>query len=304
MATLQESLKEYLAYLQAERGAAPATVQAYQRDLRRLLAYLQKQGISELADLNYEHLLNYLQALQELGLAPASCKRNAAAIKAFGGFCVREGLTENNPAALLRLPQLAKQLPHSLSVEQTTRLLDSRLAHTPAELRDQAILEVLYGCGLRVGELVGLDLMMLSLASGFLRVIGKGRKERLVPISGASLRALEAYLSRGRAALHTKNSLAPADGSAVFLNRRGRRISRQGIYAIVAAAGRAAGLPRLHPHSLRHSYATNLLQGGADLRSIQQLLGHADIATTQVYTHVDRTHLREEYLSTHPRAKC
>ena len=168
--------------------------------------------------------------------------------------------------------------------------------------RDKAILETLYGCGLRVSELVGLDLSALMLSDGYLRVTGKGARERIVPLAGKAEEALRAYLGQARGQLHPKRVSAVADGSAVFLNSRGRRLSRQAVHKLVARYGALVGVDNLHPHTLRHSYATHMLEGGADLRAIQELLGHSDIITTQIYTHVSRSHLREEYLSTHPRA--
>ncbi|MDR3136316.1 MAG: tyrosine recombinase [Coriobacteriales bacterium] len=304
MALLTKALDEYLVWLRVEKGAAPATVEAYERDLRRLIHYLAQERIVELDALRYPQVLDYLEVLAAQNLAPASAKRAVAAIKAFLGFCLREGLTKVNTAAYMRLPKVERKLPDSLGIEQVRRIFEQAPADTPADIRDQAILEVLYGCGLRVSELVNLDMTMVFLKDDFLRVFGKGSKERLVPITGAALRALGVYLSSGRPFLHPKKTLAPVDGSAVFLNCRGCRLSRQGVYDIVAAAGRRAGIAKLHPHSLRHFYATHLLEGGADLRSIQQLLGHADISTTEIYTQVNQVHAREEYLSTHPRVRC
>jgi len=200
------------------------------------------------------------------------------------------------------MPKVPAHLPSALSLEQVFALLDQPFEPTPPGQRDQAILALLYGCGLRVSELSNLNRAECNLADGLIRVFGKGSKERMVPIGGAALRTLSTYLAEARNLLHTKKETAPSEGSAVFLNARGQRLSRQGVYSIVVDYGERVGLRSLHPHSLRHSYATHLLEGGGDLRSIQQLLGHASIATTQIYTHVGRSHLREEYLSCHPRA--
>jgi integrase/recombinase XerD len=238
-----------------------------------------------------------------LGLAPASVARAVAALKGFHRFAVREGLSTADPTAALHTAKSAKILPPTLSPEQVKALLDQSWPATPAGLRDQTLLEVLYGCGLRVSEAVTLDLQDLRLNEGYLRVIGKGNKERVAPIAGSALFILSRYLDSGRPHLHPKARSEPTEKHGVFLNMRGRRITRQGIFQIVRHWGRQAGLCDLHPHELRHSYATHLLEGGADLRTIQELLGHASIATTEIYTHIDRRFLREEYLSTHPRAR-
>jgi integrase/recombinase XerD len=303
MAKLQVVLQEYLAYLAVEKGSAALTIEAYQRDLQRFIAQMNNQEISDIAAVKYQTLIDYLGLLRNALYSSATIERNVAAIKGYLSFATREGLIEADPSSNVGMPKVPKKLPDTLSIPQVATILDQPFAQTAAGVRDQTILEILYGCGLRVSELVNLDLVMVLLEDGFLRVTGKGSKERLVPIGGAAGRALEKYLSQARGLLHPKKILAPADGSAVFLNVKGRRITRQGIFDIVVKYGNNVGISGLHPHSLRHSYATHLLEGGADLRSIQQLLGHADIATTQIYTHVDRTHLREEYLSTHPRAK-
>jgi integrase/recombinase XerD len=234
--------------------------------------------------------------------APASLKRLVSSLKTFHRFCVREGLAASDPTATLKLPRIPATLPQTLSIKEAMSLLDQSFPPTPAGARDKALLEVFYGCGLRVSEAVGLDQTAVLFEEGFLRVTGKGSKERAVPLGGEALFALRDYLTTARELLHPKRVSAPPDGRAVFLNARGRRITRQGIFGIVERYGAQVGIEGLHPHTLRHSFATHLLEGGADLRTIQELLGHADIATTQIYTHVDRTHLKEEYLSCHPRA--
>jgi len=215
---------------------------------------------------------------------------------------VREGMTDNHPTARLPLPKVPQRLPDALSVDEVERLLSQPFAQDPAGLRDRAIVETLYGCGMRVSELVGLGVEDLHLNEGFIRVFGKGGKERDVPVAGAAQSALEEYLYHSRPHLRPKSGSRRADPSAVFLNVRGGRLTRQSVFGIVRRYGGRAGL-ELHPHTLRHSFATHVLEGGADLRSLQEMLGHADISTTQVYTHVDRQHIREEYLSTHPRAR-
>ena len=300
MVSLNAALSEYLSYLRAEKGAAPATLEAYQRDLQRFVNALGAQQATD--SLEYQAIVKYLGELLELGFAPASLKRTTAAIKGFCGFMAQDGLAAQNAAAILKMPKVPAHLPAILSIDQIAQLLDQHFEPTSTGKRDRAILELLYGCGLRVSELTALDLAECDFTAGLIRVIGKGSKERMVPIGGMALGTLTHYLSEARGLLHTKNVSQPPEGSAVFLNVRGKRLSRQGVYDLVTIYGQKVGLLSLHPHSLRHSYATHLLEGGADLRSIQQLLGHASISTTQIYTHVGRGHLREEYLSCHPRA--
>ncbi len=340
MATLNRALKEYLSYLRVEKGAAPATLEAYQRDLSRFINAVGEGTVSQhVVDLSkgtvvkrnvaskvgtmsgqdatamkaaaswrdadsleYQDIVNYLGELVEFGYAPASLKRTVAAIKGFCGFMAQDGLAKRNAAAVLKMPKVPAHLPAALSIDQVNELLEQPFEPTPAGHRDRALLELLYGCGLRVSELTALDLAECDLDGGLIRVYGKGSKERMVPIGGAALRALNTYLREARGLLHTKKQQAPSEGSAVFLNARGQRLSRHGVYDLVVSYGERVGITDLHPHSLRHSYATHLLEGGADLRSIQQLLGHASISTTQIYTHVGRSHLREEYMSCHPRA--
>ena len=224
-------------------------------------------------------------------------ERAVSAIKGLHRFMVTDELCAAFPTSDLPLPAKPARLPDVISVDDAARLLDQPFPQTPAGLRDRAALEVLYGCGLRASELSGLDVRAVLLDEALLRVFGKGSKERVVPLMGTALSALEAYLDRGRGAL-----AGARPSPAVFLNVRGGRLSRQSVHAIVEKYGRVVGLPGLHPHTLRHSFATHLLEGGADLRVVQELLGHANIATTQLYTHVDRTHVRRVYLAAHPRA--
>lgn len=300
MITLKAAYKEYLAYLKVEKGSSPATLEAYSRDLER---FVEATGSNTATDeLGYQAIVAYLGELVELGYAPASLKRTVAAIKGFCRFMAEDGLAAHNAAAILKMPKVPAHLPSALSIDQINELLDQSFDLTPRGQRDKAVLELLYGCGLRVSELTQLDKAECDLKEELIRVYGKGSKERMVPIGGAALRALESYLREARDSLHTKKMQAPPEGSAVFLNARGERLSRRGVYDIVTAYGARVGIEDLHPHSLRHSYATHLLEGGADLRSIQQLLGHSSISTTQIYTHVGRGHLREEYISCHPRA--
>jgi integrase/recombinase XerD len=299
---MDTSVAEYLGHLAVERGASPRTISAYRHDLTEYASFLARRGVTHVGDASREDVTAYIVWLRERGLAPATVERRVAAVKGLHKFLVREGVTDNHPTSRLPLPIVPERLPDVVSVDGVERLLAQPFPDTPAGLRDRTILEVLYGCGLRVSELTGLDLTDVDLAEGFLRVVGKGNKERVVPIGRVAENAIAAYLSSARPHLRGKASCRATDVSAVFLNQRGGRISRQSVFALVRRYGCRVGL-ELHPHTLRHSFATHLLEGGADLRALQEMLGHADISTTQVYTHVDRRHVREEYLTTHPRAR-
>lgn len=287
-----------MGYLAFERGSSSHTVEAYGRDLERYVKALEEKGVTEPDDVTRPLIEEHLEHLAEEGYAPSSVERALSAIKSFHRFMLQEEMSSVSPAAALPLPKKAERLPDVLSVRQALALLDQPFPKTAAGQRDRAIIEVLYGCGLRVSELTGLDVGAVSLEDEVVRVIGKGSKERLVPLMGSAHEALAEYLSDWRGELVSSRS-----GAAVFLNVRGGRISRQSVFAIVERAGRVVGIDGLHPHTLRHSFATHMLQGGADIRIVQELLGHSSIQTTQLYTHLDRSHLRMAYLSAHPRAR-
>ncbi|HSK47335.1 MAG TPA: site-specific tyrosine recombinase [Coriobacteriia bacterium] len=295
-------IDDYLGHLAVERGASPNTLSAYSRDLEEYAVFLDDRRIESVDSVRREDVTAFVEALRLRGLAPASVERKVAAVKGLHKFLVREGVTENHPTARVPLPKVPERLPDVVSMTDIDRLLSQPFPDGPLGLRDRAALETLYGCGLRVSELVGLDTGDVDVSNGFLRVLGKGSKERSVPIAGMALHAVGAYMASGRPFLRPVRSVGRAE-SALFLNARGGRISRQSIHRMVREYGGRIGLPALHPHTLRHSFATHMLEGGADLRALQEMLGHADISTTQVYTHVDRRHVREEYLSTHPRAR-
>jgi integrase/recombinase XerD len=263
---------------------------------------LKERRIVSADSIALDDVVAWIAAMQTAGAAPKTIERRVAAVKSFHRFLVREGTTVNHPTAALPLPRAPQRLPDVVSIDDMERMLSQPFPEGPAGYRDRALLEVLYGCGMRASELTGLNLRDADLSEGFVRVFGKGSKERVVPIAGAATRALEEYLAHGRPYLRTKGGARRQDPDAIFLNVRGGRLTRATVHALVRTYGGRVGLD-LHPHTLRHSFATHLLEGGADLRSLQEMLGHADISTTQVYTHVDRSHLREEYLSTHPRAR-
>lgn len=314
---LSRAVDEYLGYLAVERGSSKNTVESYGRDLRRYVRFLGRRGVTSPEGVSRQDVEVHLVELTDAGLASSSVQRAASAIKGFHRFLLGEGICDANPAADLALPKRPERLPEVLSLEQAARLMDEpfrdelepgvrvlasgRVDERPkaAFHRDKAIMETLYGCGLRVSELCGLDVRDVLLDEELVRVLGKGSKERVVPLLGSAKRALEAYLSRWRPVLRGDGR----GGDAVFLSVRGGRITRQSVHHVVESCGEAVGIRGLHPHTLRHTYATHLLEGGMDLRSVQELLGHASISTTQLYTHVDLTHVRMEYLSAHPRAR-
>lgn len=301
MTGLEHCCAEYLDHLSVERNLAANTIEAYRRDLAAYRTFLRERGIDAPNDVTRPDIEAFVAARRELGLADASVNRALSAVKGLHRFMVREGLSGSYPTATIHMPKTASRLPGVISVESAQRLLDQEFPATAAGERDRGVLEVLYGCGLRVSELCGLDGGDVYLEEGYLRVTGKGAKQRLVPLSGTALRALGTYMHNGA----RDELLGHARGevtSAVFLNMRGSRLSRQSVHALCERYGRLVGLEGLHPHTLRHSFATHMLAGGADLRVLQEILGHADISTTQIYTHLDRTHLREVYLSAHPRA--
>jgi integrase/recombinase XerD len=291
--TLEDRIAEHLAALRAERGLAPATVAAYRRDLLDYAGHL--AGRPPDADL----VAGFVAALHRRGLAPASVARRIAAVRGFHRFLVAEGLAAADPTVLLDSPRRRASLPKALTVEEVLRLLEAPDAGTPEGRRDRALLEFLYATGARVAEAVGLDQLDLDLEEGTARVTGKGDKQRLVPVGGPACRALLAYLP-DRLAWRR----AGRDSGAVFLNQRGGRLTRQGMWGIVRRCALRAGLDpeAVSPHVLRHSAATHMVEGGADLRTVQELLGHASISTTQVYTRVSPRHLLEVYTVSHPRS--
>jgi integrase/recombinase XerD len=300
---LDGAVEDYLHHLAAERGLADATVRAYRADLADFRA---ARGTQSGWDRSPDAAVAYLAARTrrgrpgDPGLAPSSLRRRAAALKGFYRFAYGEGLIEVDVAAHLDLPRPVRRLPDTLDVGEVERLLE---AASMAGLRDRALLELLYAAGLRVGEAVRLDREDLSLDGGFVRVIGKGDRERLVPVGDVALDWLVTWIDGPRVALLELGHVAPLRGGPLFLGERGRRLARQGAWkSVTVAAGRAGLGGRVSPHTLRHSFATHLLEGGADLRVVQELLGHASISTTQLYTHLTGERIRDVYRRAHPRA--
>jgi integrase/recombinase XerD len=289
---LADAIAEFLASLAAERGLAPATVAAYRRDLNQYAAFL------DAAEPTRELVSAFVQSLTAAGQAPATVARKVAAVRGLHRFLVAEGLHPEDPTLLLESPRRGKALPKALTVEEIERLLAAPDPGDRLGRRDRALLEFLYATGTRVAEAVGLDQLDVDLEAGTALVTGKGGKQRLVPIGGHARRALAAYLE-DRLRLRREGR----DPGAVFLNARGGRLTRQGVFAIVRKHAQRAGLDpeSVSPHVLRHSMATHMVEGGADLRTIQEVLGHASITTTQVYTRVSPRHLLEVYTLSHPR---
>lgn len=298
MITLRELLDDFLYYLAVERGLAENTLASYHTDLEQYLNYLAEARVTSIQDTSRGLIIAYLVRLQSQGRSPATICQHLAAIRSFYQFLVREGILSSDPTAAMESPRQAKKLPRVLTVEEIELLLKQPQPKTPAGLRDKAMLELLYASGLRVSELVALNIDQVNLQGEYLRCLGKGSRERVVPIGSVACFYLKAYLEQGRFHL-LKDKKEPA----LFVNQQGKRLSRQGCWKIIKAYARAAGLPRnITPHTLRHSFATHLLENGADLRSVQELLGHADISTTQIYTHLTQKKIREIYNHTHPRA--
>jgi len=305
---LERAIDEYLTYLRVERGVSPATVRAYGSDLADFAA---ARGTTAEWASGPEPAQRYLSARTrrgrraDPGLAPTSLRRRAAAIRSFYRFAFGEGLIGRDVAANLELPRQPRLLPETLTVAEVERLLDATGPSdaTNPRLRERVLLELLYAAGLRISEALRLDLEDVSLEGAFVRVIGKGDKERLVPIGDVAVDVIRSWVSGPRAALLALNHVAPLRGGPLFLGTRGLRWPRQAAWAAVKRAAAAAGLSdRVSPHTLRHSFATHLLEGGADLRVVQELLGHASISTTQLYTHVTGERIREVYARAHPRA--
>ena len=286
-------LQGYLALLQAQRS--PRTVEAYRRDLTAVQAFLDKP----LSSATTEDLERYTAQLRADGLSAATIARRTAATRSFFRHQQLLGVRTDNPAAAVQLPRRPRPLPKTLSPGEAERLIDAAAGTQPRALRDQALVELLYGAGLRVSEAVGLDKAGVDLEQRLVRVIGKGGKERVVPIGRAAATALRRYLSRGRPYLDRRHR------QELFLNARGGPLTRAGAFLILRRLAEKAGLEagRVHPHLLRHSFATHLLEGGADLRSVQEMLGHADLSTTELYTHVSDRRRRELYFRAHPHAR-
>lgn len=304
--SVARQIERFLDHLTVERGLSVNTVAAYRRDLTRYAAHLAARRVTDAARASERDVTAFVAGLASSThgddakpYRATSVVRHLSAIRSFHRFLVREGLATGDPTTTAARPRLPRALPKPIPVDDVLRLLDAPPPATPAGIRDRAVLETLYGAGLRVSELAGLDVDDVDLEAGSVRVLGKGGKEREVPLGRHAVRAIRSYLTRARPDLAAARSRG-----ALFLNLRGGRLTRQGVAGILAAAVARAGVrARVSPHTLRHSFATHLLEGGADVRVVQELLGHASVGTTQVYTLVTQDHLREVYYAAHPRAR-
>ncbi len=293
---MDAELNQFYQHLTAERGLAPLTVAAYAGDLQDFWQFAEARGLADWGAVALAHLQDYLAALEGRGLSARSRARKLSALRQFYRFLQREAKVKANPVELLDSPRLPQRLPKVLGESEVAALLSGPDPATPLGQRDAALLELLYATGLRVSELVGLTLKQLDLRRGMVRPLGKGSKERVVPMVARATEKLELYLAEGRAQL-----LRDRPSPYVFVNNRGGRLSRQGFWKLLKGYAAQAGVRDLSPHTLRHSFATHLLSRGANLRVIQMLLGHADLATTQIYTHLDAARLREAHKKAHPR---
>jgi integrase/recombinase XerD len=293
---MERERDRFLDHLRVERNLSPRTLEAYAHDLAVLIGHLDQQGVRRVRDVATVHLARWLHSLAERGLSPASQGRALSAARQWFLYLVREDGLPADPTALLSGPRRRRPLPVTVSRVEAERLVGAPAGETPRALRDRAALELLYAAGLRASELCNLRVDELHLTLGVVRPVGKGRKERVVPMGQPAVRALERYLESGRPLL-----LKGRPSPYVFIGNRARPLSRMALFKIVRRYAKAAGIPRaISPHKLRHAFATHLLQGGADLRAVQEMLGHADIATTEIYTHVARDELRDSVDRHHP----
>ena len=297
---MNEHIEDFLHYLLVERGLADNTIASYRRDLKNYVRFLQEMyNITDPGHIERNHILQFLAKLKEEGKSSRTLARHIASLRSFHHFLLRDRITDHDPTEHIENPQVEQKLPKVLNVKEVDALLEAPDTTKPLGMRDKAMLEMMYATGMRVSELIQLQLGDIHLDMGFVRIVGKGNKERIVPLGIPAIRATDRYLRDGRPKLvrpqYRNNTL--------FLNHHGRPLSRQGFWKILKNTARKAGIQKdLTPHTLRHSFATHLLENGADLRAVQEMLGHADISTTQIYTHVTKTRLKDVYEKFHPRA--
>jgi integrase/recombinase XerD len=295
-----DQLKDFIHFLIVEKGLAKNTIVSYERDLKSYIHYLNTaENIQHLNDVQRVHIVHFLGLLKEQGKSSKTLARHIASLRAFHQFLIRDKVTDHDPSVHIETPKMERALPKVLNLQEVETLLDSPKQNDHFGIRDKAMLEILYATGIRVSELIGLDLGDVHLTMGFVRCIGKGNKERIIPIGKTAANSLKHYLEQGRPFFVNKKQR----DEALFLNHHGMRLTRQGFWKILKRLAAEAGIQKdLTPHTLRHSFATHLLENGADLRAVQEMLGHADISTTQIYTHVTKTRLKDVYSKFHPRA--
>ena len=296
----QEALAEYIIYLKIERGLSANTVNSYKRDIEKYLTFLTEKKITQLDEVSRFEILDFLQTLRQSGAADNSIIRMVSSLRKFHQYLKRESIVSDDPMQLIDTPKKASTLPKAISPQAVEQLLEAPDATTPLGVRDRTILELMYATGLRISELVNLKLSDMHLTMGFIQTMGKGEKERIIPLGEIASQWLDHYLDGARVYLQDQSA---ETSEYVFLNSRGKGLSRQGVWKKVKQLALEAGIDQnVTPHTLRHSFATHLLENGADLRMVQELLGHADISTTQIYTHITKTRLKQVYSDYHPRA--
>lgn len=297
---MEDHIQDFMHFLIVEKGLAKNTIESYQRDLKNYALYLAKvEEISELNAVSRMNIVQFLGHLKSQGKSSKTVARHVASIRSFHQFLLREKATEQDPTVHIETPKTERTLPRILSIAEVEALLEAPEESTPLGMRDKAMLEILYATGIRVSELIQLKLDDVHLTMGFVRCIGKGNKERIIPIGQTAMNVLEKYLEDARLKLRSKKHR----DDHLFLNHHGKGLTRQGFWKNLKALAKKANIEKdLTPHTLRHSFATHLLENGADLRAVQEMLGHADISTTQIYTHVTKTRLKDVYSQFHPRA--
>ena len=291
----------FKAYLQLEKSLSANSVEAYLHDIEKLTSYMEINQLQKTpAEIDLKDLENFVQWISELGMTPSSQSRIISGIKNFYQYCQQEQISLKDPTTLLEAPKLKKSLPDVLSFDEIEKIISQTRPGTPEGARNKALLETLYSCGLRVSELINLKLSCLYLEAGFIKVIGKGDKERLVPIGDSAIKYINLYKDQIRVHI----TIVPGNEDVLFLNRRGKKLSRVMIFLIIKELTKRAGITKtISPHTFRHSFATHLVEGGADLRAVQQMLGHASITTTEIYTHLSREYLRDTLQQYHPAFK-
>ncbi len=295
---MNSSLKEYLALLKVEKNLTKNTIASYNSDLTTFLNYIEDIGIKDLSEINSEHISSFFKLLKNLGLNERSSARYFSSIRGFFKYLIKNDYIESSSIEKMKAPKISRKLPSVLSLNEINVLLNSPSLDDKYGIRDKAILEVFYACGLRVSELINLKIADLFLKENLIKVFGKGRKERLVPIGTTAISCIENYLTQSRPFL---KKIFQSE-NILFLSNRGKKFSRMGVWKIVKKYVELSNLKKeIHPHTFRHSFATHLIEGGADLRSVQEMLGHSDISTTQIYTHIDRDYIKMVHKKYHPR---
>jgi integrase/recombinase XerD len=295
---MREYLRSYLYFLELEKNASPHTIDSYRKDIERYLSFLEEQGIKDVLKIARAHVKKFIALLYGLGLAPQTIGRNLSSIKMFHKFLMGEGIAKSTPTEFVDTPKRSRRLPEVLTQEEIAAIIEQPNTVEPLGIRDRAILETMYATGMRVSEVITVQQSFLSPDEGIVRVFGKGSKERMVPIGQSAITWIEKYTHEVRGRLVKSGS----GRDVLFLNAHGKPMSRMAIWNIVRRYSSQAGIAKdVHPHTFRHSFATHLLEGGADLRAVQEMLGHSDISTTQIYTHIDREYLKEVHKTFHPR---